>query len=157
MQSLIDANTRVLLFGHGDDMGSCDSSQCPDGLLYTWDHFHQTDVDNLSTCEATLSGDVQSGFLLMNHFGSNSVNLPSESRARFLNSYETLEERFAKCSGRRQPTFLAVDFWDVGDVLKFVMNENEKKNRLNGEDNSDEAEKTQVNETVEAQARNHAV
>ena len=44
MQSLIDANTRVILFAHGDGMESCATSSCPEGIFYTYDHFEEVRI-----------------------------------------------------------------------------------------------------------------
>lgn len=55
MQSLIDANTRVILFAHGDDMESCASSSCPEGIFYTFDHFEQVNAGGARAPLALLS------------------------------------------------------------------------------------------------------
>ncbi|KAL7538862.1 hypothetical protein ACHAXR_009467 [Thalassiosira sp. AJA248-18] len=135
LQQLIDDNTRILLFGHGDGMKSCPAYDCDDGMLYTNDHFSQTYTDgsDIEYCDATISGDVFVGYFLMNHYETNKMKMPSPSKARTLNSYESLEARFEMCQGRRQPNLLAVEFWDEGGVLDFVKNENAGKNREGGE------------------------
>ena len=61
------------------------------------------------------------------------MNIPSASQASDLNSYSKLEERFDTCTGKRAPNLLAVEFWDEGEVLDFVKNENSGKNRNSGE------------------------
>jgi hypothetical protein len=38
-QQLISANRRLLVFAHNDGLESCEMSQCPEGIFYTYDHF----------------------------------------------------------------------------------------------------------------------
>lgn len=136
LQELINGNNRLILFGSGDGMKSCPANDCDDGILYTYDHFSQTNTDgsDLESCDATLVGDVRVGYFKMNHFAANSrMNIPSAKQARDLNSYSKLEERFDTCVGKRAPSLLAVEFWDEGEVLHFVKNENSGKNRNSGE------------------------
>ena len=71
--------------------------------------------------------------------------MPSEKNARELNSLESLKGRFEGCANRKRgPSILAVDFWDVGDVLDFVEGENLKRGGV--EDNSEE-ESTSTTDT----------
>ena len=135
LEQLISDNTRLLLFGSGDDMDSCPAYDCEDGILYTNDHFSETltDGSDLEACDATLSGDVFVGYFAMNHYEDRKLKMPSPKKARELNSYSTLEARFASCEGKRRPNILAVEFWDEGEVLDFVKNVNAGKNRDGGE------------------------
>ena len=124
MQELIDTNERLLLFAAGDGMRSCPPVDCEDGIMHTYDHFAMTDGTDTTTCDATLSGDVYVAYFMMNHFNKNKVSIPSAKNSAEMNSYSNLEARFEDCRGKRQPNLLAVDFWDTGDVLDFVENEN---------------------------------
>ncbi len=64
----------------------------------------------------------------MNHWKNNKATVPSEKNAMELNAMEVLEGRFEKCESRKSgPSFLAVDFWDLGDVLDFSEKENLKR------------------------------
>ena len=123
---MIYSNKRIILFGSGDGMASCPASQCLDGILYTYDYISPTDTDgsDLTECEATVTGDVIVGFFLMNNYKESNNNIPTPSKARELNSYAKLKERMESCTGRRRPNLLSVDFWDEGDVLKFVKDVN---------------------------------
>eukprot|EP00804_Cyclotella_cryptica_P014977 CCRYP_000581-RD/>CCRYP_000581-RD protein AED:0.11 eAED:0.11 QI:1527/0.5/0.66/1/0/0/3/0/331 len=94
MQSLIESDTRLLLFANG---------------------------------EASVSGDNLAEFFVMNHYETNKINWPSESNARELNSFSVLQKRLHGCKGRKLPSIIAVDFWDVGDVVEFVMEENKRR------------------------------
>mmetsp|Transcript_12780 Transcript_12780/g.26186 ORF Transcript_12780/g.26186 Transcript_12780/m.26186 type:complete len:370 (-) Transcript_12780:282-1391(-) len=128
LRQLIEANTRLLLFANGDEISSCKANECPDGILSSLDHFSQTDLSDLESCQPTLSGDVLSSFFLMNHWKNNKAKVPSEKNSMVVNSMDVLEGRFEKCESRKRgPSFLAVDFWDVGDVLDFAEKENLKR------------------------------
>lgn len=63
----------------------------------------------------------------MNHYETNKISWPSEKNARELNSFDNLRQRFEGCKGRKLPSTLVVDFWDVGDVVEFVMEENKRR------------------------------
>eukprot|EP00578_Thalassiosira_sp_NH16_P002080 CAMPEP_0181133622 /NCGR_PEP_ID=MMETSP1071-20121207/31625_1 /TAXON_ID=35127 /ORGANISM="Thalassiosira sp., Strain NH16" /LENGTH=345 /DNA_ID=CAMNT_0023220031 /DNA_START=298 /DNA_END=1335 /DNA_ORIENTATION=- len=128
LQELIDADTRLLLFAHGDGMKSCSQIRCPEGIFYTFDHFQETEWDDVRTCrlngennEVWAKGD---GFFLMNHWKNNEkTELPSKSNAEEINTFEELTYRFGECEGR-VPNVVSVDFWGVGDVLEFVREAN---------------------------------
>ena len=52
MESLIAANTRLVMFAHGDGMDdSCATVACPEGMFYMFDQFEQTNWND-ATCEA---------------------------------------------------------------------------------------------------------
>lgn len=125
MRQLIDANTRVLLFAHGDGMESCTSMNCPEGIFYTYDHFEQTNWND-DTCD--IAGTKYEGreFFLMNHWKNNDYDLPSKSNAEGFNTYNSLMDRFGTCEDKI-PNLIAVDFWDVGDVLNFSKEVNKRK------------------------------
>eukprot|EP00578_Thalassiosira_sp_NH16_P004205 CAMPEP_0181141338 /NCGR_PEP_ID=MMETSP1071-20121207/35770_1 /TAXON_ID=35127 /ORGANISM="Thalassiosira sp., Strain NH16" /LENGTH=462 /DNA_ID=CAMNT_0023228321 /DNA_START=45 /DNA_END=1431 /DNA_ORIENTATION=- len=128
LKQLIDNNTRLILFGSGDGMDSCPAYDCDDGILYANDHFSTT--SDLEGCDPTISGDVFVGYLMMNHYEEGKMKIPSPKRARDLNSYANLEERFETCEGQRMPNLLAVEFWDEGEALDFVKNLNAGKNGM---------------------------
>ena len=124
MQSLIDDNTRLLIFAHNDGMESCTKMTCPEGIMYTYDHFAQTDDENSTGCDPTTSNDLNAyGYFLMNHWKNDDYDLPSEDNARDLNTYDKLEQRFSSCAGRI-PNLVAVDFWELGEVLTFAKDKN---------------------------------
>ncbi|KAL3805292.1 hypothetical protein HJC23_008999 [Cyclotella cryptica] len=127
MQSLIESDTRLLLFANGEGMRSCYADDCADGVLYTPDHFVFTAQYDTTSCEASVSGDNLAEFFVMNHYETNKINWPSESNARELNSFSVLQKRLHGCKGRKLPSIIAVDFWDVGDVVEFVMEENKRR------------------------------
>lgn len=59
----------------------------------------------------------------MNHWQNNDLDLPSKTNAEDFNTYESLSTRFGKCD-ERLPNIVAVDFWNTGDVLQFVEDQN---------------------------------
>jgi len=125
MQELINSNKRIILFGSGDEMGSCPANACLDGILYVNDHIVETATDSdLTECDATISGDVLVAFKKMNHYQDSKFGVPSVKDAVELNSFSQLENRYATCTGKREPNLLAVQFWDTGDVLEYVTNVN---------------------------------
>lgn len=131
---LIEDDTRLLLFGSGDGARSCPAYDCDDGVLYADDHLARTETDGCAPASATSGDAVNYGYFLMNQFSRSLTRIPSPKRARELNSYGSLEERFEACGeGGRRPNLLAVEFWVEGDVLEFAEIENMGKNREGGE------------------------
>mmetsp|Transcript_29618 Transcript_29618/g.59259 ORF Transcript_29618/g.59259 Transcript_29618/m.59259 type:complete len:370 (-) Transcript_29618:135-1244(-) len=133
LQQLIDSNTRLLLFAHGDGMQSCLSTNgdnCPEGIFYTYDFWAQTPIEDSTSCLSTNEEYKNTySFFLMNHWKNTDLDLPSKLNAELLNGKEYLEERFGQCAevGGRRPNIIAVDFWDLGSVLEFVKKENERR------------------------------
>lgn len=128
MQSLIDYDTRLILFAHGDGMESCTQMACPEGIFYKFDHFQQTNWNDVNTCDVKGNAPRQDGgFFLMNHWmNDKSTDLPSATNAEQVNTYSSLTSRINKCEGG-PPNVLAVDFWDVGDALAVVDEINQQK------------------------------
>mmetsp|Transcript_5961 Transcript_5961/g.9219 ORF Transcript_5961/g.9219 Transcript_5961/m.9219 type:complete len:365 (-) Transcript_5961:395-1489(-) len=128
-QQLISANRRLILFAHNGGMASCETQTCPEGIFYTFDHFSQTNWNDGNTCVLRGSDTKvpdEHGFFLMNHWKNDeNLDLPSKTNAEEFNTYDFLSTRFGKCK-ERMPNIVAVDFWNVGDVLKFVEDENKK-------------------------------
>ncbi len=132
MGKLIDKNKRLILFARGGTMRSCPPDECRDGILYFYDFFAQTEPDgsDVSSCDATLSGEINIDFMLMNQFQNNAAKIPSAQMAKDLNSYNALSARFDDCKGKIEPSMLSVDFWQTGNVLEFAQRENEKREEL---------------------------
>ncbi|KAL3809381.1 hypothetical protein ACHAXA_007457 [Cyclostephanos tholiformis] len=127
LQSLIDANTRLIIFAHGDGMESCASGGCPEGFFYTYDHFEQT-FWNDATCDVQGTDfDSNIDFFLMNHWMNEpETDLPFEGNADEFNSFNSLLDRFKLCT-KRTPNIVAIDFWSIGNVLDFVNEMNQKR------------------------------
>ena len=125
MRELIDENNRLIIFAHGDGIESCAEWNCPEGFFYTYDHLTQTNWNDES-CDIKGNDLEPRTFFLLNHWMNNDLDLPSEENAQEFNTFAKLLERTKKCNGRI-PNIIAVDFWDVGDVLPFVKEINTQK------------------------------
>ena len=133
LQALIDAGTRVLIFGSGDTMEPCPARECEDKILYSSYYIVKTSAeDGIDTCDLDVSGDVMVGFMQMNHYDRSPFG-GVISDAADTNSLSTLEARFSDCEGKRYPSILSVERWDEGEVLDFVSAENLRKSRIKGE------------------------
>lgn len=132
MGKLVDKNKRLILFGRGGTLRSCAPDECRDGILYFYDFFAETDPDetDLTSCDSTLSGDVNVDYFLMSQHQKNKAMLPSQTIAKDLNSYNELSARFEDCQGKIEPNLLSVEFWQQGDVLEFVRKDNENRYEL---------------------------
>eukprot|EP00984_Skeletonema_dohrnii_P032935 scaffold28099_cov106-Skeletonema_dohrnii-CCMP3373.AAC.3 len=132
MGKLVDKNKRLLLFGRGGSLRSCDAPDCRDGILYFYDFFAQTEPDgsDATSCDSTLNGDVNVDYFLVNQFQKNQAKMPSPTIANDLNSYNELSARFEDCQGKLEPNLLSVEFWQQGDVLEFVQKDNENRYEL---------------------------
>jgi len=132
MEKLVDKDKRLILFGRGGSLRSCAAPDCRDGILYFYDFFAETDPDgsDVTSCDSTLSGDVNVDYFLMNQHQKNKAMLASPTIAKDLNSYNELSARFEDCQGKIEPNLLSVDFWQEGDVLEFVQKDNENRYEL---------------------------
>lgn len=84
-----------------------------------WDTSYEfASVDEFH-CEAN-RGSKDGALFLVNHWILDP--LPSSNTAEVSNSYEVLMKRIHECKSRwdRLPTFIAVDHYDVGDLLEVV-------------------------------------
>jgi hypothetical protein len=100
------------------------------GVHDTYDHAFETPYDSIgadgllnvtNTCKIT-RGDYRNAFFISNHFAGDEQRLPDINVASEVNLAEQLEIRLDSCQeivGRRV-NMLAVDFWDVGNVLEVV-------------------------------------
>jgi hypothetical protein len=57
------------------------------------------------------------------------VDLPSRSHSTVLNAFRALQNRIVDCSAarRQSPSFVAVDFYDRGDVVSVVRELNRRR------------------------------
>lgn len=118
----------MIIFQH--DGGNCKASECPRGVHDTYVHAFETPYNSVgvaglmnvtTTCQIT-RGDYRNAFFISNHFGGDELELPDFNVASQVNLAQNLEIRLDACQemvGRRV-NILAVDFWDVGNVLEVV-------------------------------------
>ncbi len=86
-----------------------------------WDTpFTFTSLEEFS-CEHN-RGELDHPLFLLNHWLSTEAGLPDASRAADANAADVLLARVAQCesSMRRTPTFIAVDFYEQGDLFEVV-------------------------------------
>ncbi len=116
LAEMIDADTRLVITNES-------AGPPPDWMHHVWDlgwdtpfSFSSIDEFNCSPNRGTLSGDL----FLINHWVLDPVANPDN--APEVNSYEVLMERVDECQEQweRLPTFIAVDFYDVGDIFEVV-------------------------------------
>lgn len=83
----------------------------------TWDTpYTFTSIDDFS-CDPN-RGDPSNPLFLVNHWVSTEANLPDAGRAAEANALDVLLARIEACP--RRPTFLAVDFYEQGDLFAAV-------------------------------------
>jgi len=123
LQEMIDQSQRLVVLSDQDD-----GDQLP-WLLDIWSlawetHWHAETPEDLS-CEPN-RGDPSNALFLLNHFLTDPVSLPE--LAEEVNHNPFFEERVLACerSSGSMPNFLAVDFYDIGDVLEVAQSLNER-------------------------------
>ena len=113
---LIDTGSRLVILSDqdgGERPWYLDSRR----LLYG-NHWHAESPEEL-TCEL-ISEVKENGLFVLNHFLTNPVALPAHAEA--VNHNPTLGDHATRCAEEvgAIPTFLAVDFYEIGDVLEVV-------------------------------------
>ena len=94
-------------------------------LHHTWTHSWDTNYgeQNEEDMDCDLGrGDKNQPVWHLNNWLSNAIGLSDPTRSEDINSYDKLLERTVECweeVGKR-PTFIAVDWWDDGDVVGVV-------------------------------------
>jgi len=133
MGDLVVDNKRILLLQH--DGPNCNNEgACPSGIMSTYNHMFETtfdldtvdDLKDYDTSCAITRGSPDNAFFLLNHFVLGFL-FPDSADAEEVNQYDVLESRTTECSsfvGGKLPNLIAVDFWSVGEVLRFVQEQN---------------------------------
>jgi len=97
----------------------------PEWYHHVWDLAFDTPYTftDVSAFTCTLNrGQADNQLFLMNHWLSTEASLPDMSAAPEANTFEVLMQRVTDCEttmGRR-PTFIAVDFYEQGDLFAVV-------------------------------------
>jgi hypothetical protein len=93
-----------------------------------WDTPYQASTMDDLDCSVH-RGAAGHPFFLMNHWVNNLVDLPSRSHSTVLNAFRALQNRIVDCSAarRQSPSFVAVDFYDRGDVVSVVRELNRRR------------------------------
>lgn len=118
LREMIDSGQRLVVTAEN-------SGGPPAWLHHVWDvawdtPYSFTSLDELSCRENR--GQMGSDLFLMNHWISTSLGLPSEDDAPTANSFDVLHGRAAQCQQEagQIPNFVAVDFYDHGDLFAVV-------------------------------------
>ena len=116
--ALIDADTRLLV--------TAENGGPPPAYYHhvwdlTWDTpytFHSIEEFNCSLNRGAIDNDL----FLVNHWVSSVIDTPSLGDASTANAFEVLHGRAAQCQKEtgQLPNFLAVDFYDRGDLFAAV-------------------------------------
>jgi hypothetical protein len=116
--SMIDANTRLFVTA---EVGGPPPPWFHHVWDLTWDTpytFHGVDEFNCDLNRGSNDNDL----FLVNHWLSTVIDTPSEADAGVANTYDVLYGRAKECQrvAAQVPNFVAVDFYDVGDLFKVV-------------------------------------
>lgn len=116
---MIDMGKRLVVFWEQSS-----DSQHPyfhDFLTHSWTTNYADDDTSSMDCEK-LRGDVNQPVFHMNNWLKNQAGLSDPNRAGEANDVDFMVERAIECielHGKR-PTFIAVDWWEEGDVVEAV-------------------------------------
>jgi hypothetical protein len=140
MKELQDSSKRLLLFQHnGIDCTNTNTNGCtnriPEFHKYTletnWDFQNEAAIENYSqSCVGTRGTSSTQDFYLINHFVTTFLGA-SLSASKEINQRAALEERITECEKITKQTtnFLAVDFWQQGDLLEVAQEINKARGR----------------------------
>ena len=112
---------------------SCwDENGYPYGIHDTFEYMFDTPFDLTSASQLadySMSCSMEQGswgyksFFISNHYVSNPLVLPDVSDTRTINKFQVLEDRAiapAKKNFLKLTNLLSINFWELGDVLKFT-------------------------------------
>lgn len=113
---MINNNERLVVFW---EQGLAEGyPEIHDFVVHGWTtNYGESSTDDM-TCEVH-RGDGQQPVWHMNHWVSNAIGLSDPTRAEEVNNVDLLFERAVECWAFHQnrPTFIAVDWWEEGDVV----------------------------------------
>jgi hypothetical protein len=114
LSEMIAANTRLVVTAE-------QGAPPPPWYQHVWDLTWDTPYTFMSidafTCDPN-RGDPSHPLFLVNHWVSTEANLPDAAAAPSANALDVLLDRIDACP--RLPTFLAVDFYEQGDLFEAV-------------------------------------
>ena len=115
LRQMLESGRRLVVFDQ-DEGG-------PDWYMPLWAHAQETPYDFKTAADFTCArnrGNPQTSLFLLNHFLANPFADPSF--AAMVNPSSILRERALRCQGERGrlPNFVALDFYDLGDVFAVV-------------------------------------
>jgi len=118
LATMIDAGTRLLVTAEN-------GGPPPAWFHHVWDLTWDTPYTFHSIAEFTCAhnrGTVGNELFLVNHWVSTMFDTPSQADAKVANAYDVLYGRAAQCQQEagQLPNFLAVDFYEQGDLFAAV-------------------------------------
>lgn len=118
LAALIDADTRLLVTAEN-------GGPPPAWFHHVWDLAWDTPYTFHSVEEFTCAlnrGSAGNELFLVNHWVSTVLDTPSQADAATANAHDVLYGRAAQCQQEAQqlPNFIAVDFYDQGDLFAVV-------------------------------------
>lgn len=125
LAEMLEANTRLVVTAEN-------SGPPPAWFHRVWDLAWDTPFTFMSldsfSCEHN-RGEVDHPLFLLNHWLSNKAGLPAADMAAQANAADVLHARVAQCQRTmaRTPTFIAVDFYEQGDLFEVVQMLNESR------------------------------
>lgn len=117
LRQLIDADTRLVVFQ--EKRGAAEYPW----LMFIWDHAWETDFSSLTPQEFSCDpnrGNPDNSLFLLNHFLTDMWGMPE--LAEMVNYNPLFIDRAVQCEQESGalPNFVAVDFYDIGDLFDVV-------------------------------------
>ena len=116
LQQMIDSETTLVVFWEqGEDL---DHPWVHDFLTHSWTtNFAEENTEDMN-CDV-LRGDVEQEVYHMNNWLRGPLGLSDPTRGEEANNVDFLIQRAIECLQQhgKRPTFLAVDWWEDGDVV----------------------------------------
>ncbi|HEY0135599.1 MAG TPA: hypothetical protein VGB85_16055 [Nannocystis sp.] len=118
LAAMIDADTRLLVTAEN-------GGPPPAWFHHVWDLTWDTPYTFHSIEEFSCAlnrGEIGNELFLVNHWVSTMFDTPSQPDAKIANAYDVLHARAVQCQqeARQLPNFLAVDFYEQGDLFAAV-------------------------------------
>jgi hypothetical protein len=118
LRTLIDQNRRLIVFSESGRAGA-------PWYHAAWKHIWDTPYTFKSVAEFTCSrnrGDASNALFLVNHWLESSAGLPDATLGAQANAASVMTPRVQQCTKEagRAPTFVGVDFYDVGALFEVV-------------------------------------
>ena len=117
LAALVDDNTRLVVFHEG---GGTEFGWYMDGYgEHVWDTPYGQDSPEAMGCDR-LRGDSEHPLFLMNHFLTSPIALPELAEQVNYNPFLIDRARQCEAESGQRVNWIAVDFYDIGDVVAAV-------------------------------------
>jgi hypothetical protein len=122
LRELVDQNQRLIVFSESGRAGA-------PWYHAAWKHIWDTPYTFKSTADFTCArnrGDPSNALFLVNHWLESGAGLPDATLGAQANAMAVLGPRVQQCTKEagRAPTFVGVDFYDVGTLFEVVKTSN---------------------------------